>query len=74
MRNLNLDQKKKRGKILQAMFNTYRENHPWESDIEAAVNFTDYFDSDPTGVQVLNALAASGVSEDITTEEMTHGV
>lgn len=59
MPHLNDQQLKKRGEILQDMFNTYLNNNPWLDYNEAVSSFTQEIDNDPAKLGIINALAAS---------------
>ena len=56
---LNEQQKKKRGVILQSMYDSFLKKHPWMRLKEAEREFTESIDNDPFKLRMINALAAS---------------
>jgi hypothetical protein len=56
---LNEQQKKKRGVILQSMYDSFLDKHPRMSLKTAQREFIESIDNDPVKLRVINALAAS---------------
>ena len=60
MPQLNEQQKKKRGQILQQMADQYwHTKRPWLTRDQAYVSFADTLEKDPVKLRIINALAAS---------------
>lgn len=59
MPQLNEQQLKKRGEILQGMFNSYLSTHAYKTYDDACWSFMNELDNDPDKISIINALAAS---------------
>jgi hypothetical protein len=60
MPQLNPDQLKKRGAILEDMLAIFKKQHPWIITREELVaEFTEFMESKPERIRIINALAAT---------------
>lgn len=59
MPQLNEQQKKKRGQILQSMYESFLNTHPWMPLKDAERAFAESIENDPGKLRIINALAAS---------------
>lgn len=59
MPQLNEQQKKKRGQILESMYESFLETHTWMPINDAEYAFAKSIEDDPVKLRMINALAAS---------------